>query len=120
VFAEHRAAALLSDAPPRHVRQPGGSIVNEVEPRIRELLIACPTMPATVIAERISWTRSIRARRGGAAAPDVSAAGPGRAHQLCGRGDRPARFLVPISSLPVGFGQRRTATQLPVLTMVCG
>jgi len=53
-------AALLSDGPPRYVRQPGGSIVDEVEPRIRELLMACPTMPATVIAERIGWTRSIR------------------------------------------------------------
>ena len=37
-----------------------GSIVDEVEPRIRELLQAYPRMPATVIAERIGWTRSIR------------------------------------------------------------
>ena len=37
-----------------------GSIVDEVEPRIRELLQGYPRMPATVIAERIGWTRSIR------------------------------------------------------------
>ena len=36
-----------------------GSIVDEVEPAIRELLQAFPTMPATVIAERIGWTRGI-------------------------------------------------------------
>jgi hypothetical protein len=33
--------------------------VDPVEPRIRELLAAWPTMPATVIAERIGWTRSL-------------------------------------------------------------
>jgi transposase len=38
-------------------------MVDEVEPRIRELLRACPTMPVTVIAERIGWTRSIRVLR---------------------------------------------------------
>ncbi|SMD23231.1 sigma factor-like helix-turn-helix DNA-binding protein, partial [Kibdelosporangium aridum] len=41
-------AALASDAPPKYVRQPKGSIVDAVEPRIRELLQAFPTMPATV------------------------------------------------------------------------
>ena len=57
-------AALVSDGPPRYVRAPAGSIVDEVEPRIRELLQAFPTMPATVIAERIGWTRSIRVLSG--------------------------------------------------------
>jgi len=33
--------------------------VDEVEPRIRELLARWPTMPATVIAERIGWSRSL-------------------------------------------------------------
>jgi transposase len=37
--------------------------VDAVEPRIRELLAAWPTMPATVIAERIGWERSIRVLR---------------------------------------------------------
>ena len=52
--------ALASDAAPRYVRKPAGSIVDAVEPRIRELLRAYPMMPATVIAERIGWDRSIR------------------------------------------------------------
>ena len=53
-------AALASDEPPKYARAAAGSIVDAVEPRIRELLAAWPTMPATVIAERIGWTRSIR------------------------------------------------------------
>jgi transposase len=57
-------AALASDAPPRYERPAKGSIVDAVEPRIRELLAACPTMPATVIAERIGWSRSIRVLSG--------------------------------------------------------
>jgi transposase len=57
-------AALASDAPPKYVRLPQRSIVDEVKPRIRELLQAFPTMPATVIAERIGWTRSIRVLSG--------------------------------------------------------
>ncbi len=44
-------AALASDEPPRYRRQSAGSIVDAVEPRIRELLQAFPRMPATVIAE---------------------------------------------------------------------
>jgi transposase len=51
--------ALAADGPPRYERVPRGSIVDPVEPRIRELLAAWPTMPATVIAERIGWTRSL-------------------------------------------------------------
>jgi transposase len=53
-------AALACDVPPKYERPPRGSIVDEVEPRIRELLQAYPRMPATVIAERIEWTRSVR------------------------------------------------------------
>ena len=36
-----------------------GSIVDAVEPQIRELLRELPTMPATVIAERIGWDPSV-------------------------------------------------------------
>ena len=41
-------AALRRDSPPKYERQGPGSIVDAVEPRIRELLAATPTMPATV------------------------------------------------------------------------
>ena len=53
-------AAIASDGPPKYERTPAGSIVDEVEPRIRELLQSYPRMPATVIAERIGWSYSIR------------------------------------------------------------
>jgi transposase len=52
-------AAIASDVPPKYERTPAGSIVDEAEPRIRELLQAYPRMPATVIAERIGWTRGL-------------------------------------------------------------
>lgn len=58
-------AALSSDGPPKYERPPVGSAVDVFEPQIRALLAATPTMPATVIAERIGWQRSasvLRAR----------------------------------------------------------
>jgi transposase len=51
--------ALASDTPPKYQRPRKGSIVDEVEPQIRALLKDFPGMPATVIAERIGWSRSI-------------------------------------------------------------
>jgi transposase len=56
--------ALAADAPPAYRRPARGSVVDAVEPRIRELLQATPTMPATVIAERIGWPYSIRVLSG--------------------------------------------------------
>jgi len=56
--------ALAADQPPAYRRRSRGSVVDAVEPRIRELLQACPTMPATVIAERIEWRYSIRTLSG--------------------------------------------------------
>ena len=50
-------AALASDGPPKYERRAAGSSVDAFEPRIRELLQAYPTMPATVIAERVGWDR---------------------------------------------------------------
>ncbi len=51
-------AALASDAPPVYRRAPVASVVDGFEPRIRALLAEFPTMPATVIAERIGWSHS--------------------------------------------------------------
>lgn len=47
--------AIADDAPPKYRRASKGSIVDAVEPQIRELLESWPEMPATVIAERIGW-----------------------------------------------------------------
>ena len=40
----------------KYQRPARGSVVDAVEPQIRELLAGWPQMPATVIAERIGWT----------------------------------------------------------------
>jgi hypothetical protein len=52
-------SALRSDEPPAYRRERSGSIVDAVEPEIRRLLMQFPRMPATVIAERIGWERSL-------------------------------------------------------------
>jgi transposase len=53
-----RTAVRGSD-PPNYQRKGTGSLVDAVEPQICELLRDCPTMPATVIAERIDWPHGI-------------------------------------------------------------
>ena len=115
-------SALTSDGPPKYerVRQP--SIVDEVEPRIRELLQAWPTMPATVIAERIGWTRGLTVLkdRVGQLRPAYLPVDPAsRTNYDAGEVAQCDLWFPPIE-LPVGFGQIRTAKQLPVLTMITG
>ena len=115
-------AALASDGPPRYERRSVGSVVDAVEPRIRELLRETPTMPATVIAERIGWTRGITVLKERVAElrpvflpPDPASRTsyePGEIGQC--------DFWFPPIQLPVGFGQSRRAALLPVLTMVTG
>src|SRR4030095_15116109 len=56
--------ALAAEVAPAYGRNGTAFVVDAVEPRIRELLQACPTMPATVIAERIEWRYSIRTLSG--------------------------------------------------------
>ena len=96
--------------------------MDAVEPRIRELLAAWPTMPATVIAERIGWTRSMTVLKKRVAElrpvylpPDPAS----RTQYVAGEIAQFDLWFPPIT-LPVGSGQSRTAKQLPVLTMVCG
>ncbi len=114
--------AVASDRPPCYERSPSGSIVDEAEPRIRELLQAYPRMPATVIAERIGWSRSIRVLSGRVAElrpvylpPDPA----GRTSYVAGEVAQ-CDLWFPAIEVPVGFGQSRTARHLPVLTMITG
>ena len=55
--------ALRAEEVPRYSRPAKGSMVDAVEPAIREQLRLDPTMPATVVAERIGWERSITVLR---------------------------------------------------------
>jgi transposase len=115
-------AAIASDGPPRYERSRTGSVVDAAEPRIRELLRTYPTMPATVIAERIGWDRSIRVLSGRVAELRPAYLPPDPASRTAYAAGEIAQhdFWFPDISLPVGFGQCRTAKQLPVLTMACG
>ena len=114
--------ALAAEGPPAYRRASSGSVVDAVEPRIRELLQATPTMPATVVAERIGWPHSIRVLRDRVRElrpvylpPDPAS----RTTYLAGEIGQ-CDFWFPDIEVPVGFGQTRTATSLPVLTMVTG
>jgi transposase len=115
-------AAIASDRPPKYERPAKGSIVDAAEPRIRELLRAYPSMPATVIAERIGWDRSIRVLRDRVAELRPAYLPPDPASRTAYAAGEIAQcdFWFPPIMLPVGCGQVRKPTQLPVLTMVCG
>ncbi len=115
-------AALASDAPPRYERKPAVSIVDAVEPRIRELLRAYPTMPATVIADRIGWERGltvlkdrVRELRPAYLPPDPAS----RTAYAAGEIAQCDLWFPPVM-VPVGCGQVRRPVQLPVLTMITG
>jgi transposase len=115
-------AALASDGPPKYQRVRAGSVADEAEPRIRELLAAYPRMPATVIAERIGWSYSIRtlSARVRELRPVYLPPDPASRTTYVTGEIAQCDFWFPDVAVPVGYGQVRTATQLPVLTMVCG
>jgi len=115
-------AALRSERPPRYERAPQGSVMDGFEPRVRELLRAFPQMPSTVIAERVGWPYSVRTLSGKVAEWRSAYLPPDPASRTAYAAGEIAQddFWFPDVQVPVGFGQVRTARQLPVLTMVCG
>ena len=111
--------ALAADEPPKYQRPVKGSIVDEIEPQVRELLEAWPTMPATVIAERIGWTRSltvlkdrVRELRPLYLPADPSSRTEYRPGELT-----QCDLWFPPTKVPLGAGQQGTP---PVLVMVSG
>lgn len=114
--------ALRSQGPPKYERPARGSVVDEAEPRIRELLKAWPTMPATVIAERLEWSYSVRILRDRVAELRPAYLPPDPASRTTYQAGELAQcdFWFPEIELPVGCGQVRTPKQLPVLVMVSG
>jgi len=52
--------AIASESPPRYERRPGPTSFTPYEAKVRRLLAETPEMPATVLAERVGWTGSIR------------------------------------------------------------
>jgi len=102
-------AAIASDAPPRYDRRPAGSAVDAFEAAIRAQLELVPTMPATVIAERVGWTRGITVFKQRVAElrpaylpPDPAS----RTSYVAGDVAQCDLWFPPIE-LPVGFGQTR-------------
>jgi transposase len=115
-------SALASDEPPRYAREPGGSIADEVEPRIRELLAEFPLMPASVIGERIGWTRSGSVLRAKVASlrPLYAGVDPTDRTEYAAGDKVQCDLWFPSAPVPIGPGVVATA---PVLTMVsafCG
>jgi O-antigen/teichoic acid export membrane protein len=98
-------------------------ISHALDPQIRELLATWPMMPTMLIAERINWDQSIQVLLH-------------RVTELRSAYSHPSRYLTrtgylagetaqcglwfPPTEIPVGFGQTRSAQQLPVLTMITG
>ena len=112
-------AALRADAPPSRERGPRGSLVDAVEAQIRALLAEYPRMPATVIAERIGWTRSltilkdrVRELRPLFVPPD-----PADRIEYCPGEVAQCDLWFPPAPIPVAGGGARV---LPVLAMTCG
>ncbi|NJC68073.1 IS21 family transposase [Planosporangium flavigriseum] len=111
--------ALAAEGPPKYERAARASIVDAVEPRIRALLAEWPSMPATVIAERIGWTRSltvlkdrVRMLRPLFLPPDPAQ----RTEYLPGELAQCDLWFPPVD-VPLGFGQ---VGRPPVLVMVTG
>jgi transposase len=99
--------ALRRDEPPRYERTPTGSAVDVVEPQIRELLREFPTMPATVIAERIGWERGITVLRDRVAELRPLFVAPDPCQRTTYAPGELAQFDLwqPDVEIPLGFGQ---------------
>src|SRR3954465_10152360 len=111
--------ALAADTPPAYSRPAKPSIVDAVEPQIRALLAEWPSMPTTVIAERVGWQRSmtvfkdrVRQLRPLFVPPDPAQ----RTEYLPGELVQ-CDLWFPPADVPLGFGQ---TGRPPVLVMVCG
>jgi transposase len=110
-------SALRSDEPPAYRREGPGSAVDAFEPEIRRLLAVTPDMPATVVAERIGWTRGMTVLR-----ERVAELRPLYTPlEAFGRSEyRPGELAQwdlwePPVDIPVGYGQ---AARLPVMVGV--
>jgi transposase len=111
--------AVASDRPPKYERTPKGSIVDAVEPKIRELLEVWPDMPATVVAERIGWQRGMTVLRDRVRELrlDYLPADPA-SRTIYEPGELVQCDLwFPPTQIPLGFGQTGCP---PVLVMVSG
>ncbi|SEE71558.1 Helix-turn-helix domain of resolvase [Streptomyces sp. 2231.1] len=111
--------AIADDAPPKYQRALKGSIVDAVEPQIRELLEQWPEMPATVIAERIGWDRGLTVLKDRVRdlRPAYRPADPASRTVYEPGEIGQCDLWFPPADIPLGFGQ---VGRPPVLVMVAG
>ena len=115
--------ALRAGEVPRYQRAPAGSIADAAGPAIREQLALCATMPATVVAERIGWDRSIRVLRGkvGELRPLYLPQDPAGRTAYEPGGLVQDDFWFPPAEVPLGHGKVATGDEVPpVLVMASG
>lgn len=111
--------ALRSGGPPHYERRARGSLVDSFEPQIRNQLEVCPTMPATVIAERIDWPHGITILEERVAVLRPLYKPPDPCQRTSYRPGELVQFDLwqPETPIPLGFGQ---SEKLWVVTSVCG
>ena len=99
--------ALASVEPPRYQRPAKGSAVDAFDPAIRSLLREFPDMPATVIAERIGWRRSLTVlrERVGELRPLFAPTDPASRTSYAPGELAQCDLWFPPVDIPVGFGQ---------------
>jgi O-antigen/teichoic acid export membrane protein len=116
------AGASKSPSYLQHDHQPR-ALGYAFESQIRALLATWPMMPTTLIAERIRWDQSIQILLDRVTELRATYSRPHlpftQTRCLPGETAECSLWFPPIE-LPVGFGQTRTARQLPVLTMITG
>ena len=112
------AKAVAASRPPRYERSAGPNAFTDVEPVVRALLAEHPSMPATVLAERVGWSGSITWFRDNLRAIRSEYAPPDPADRLFYRpGDQVQCDLwFPPARIPLGDAQQGSP---PVLVMVC-
>ena len=111
------AKAVASVDPPEYSRAPAVTSFEPFEQQVRQLLEATPSMPATVLAERVGWTGSATWFRQNVAVirPDYAPTDPAD-RIVYHPGDQVQCDLwFPEPRIPVGDGSR---VMLPVLVMV--
>ena len=109
--------ALASAEPPKYRRDPRGSLVDDYDEQIRELLVAHPRMPATVIAERIGYQHSSSVLRARVAElrPHYLGVDPADRLEFAAGELAQCDLWFPEVAVPTGFGK---FARLPVLVMV--
>ncbi len=111
--------ALASQGPPRYQRPARETAFDAFEPVIRALLREFPDMPATVLAQRVGWTRSSSVFRSRVAElrPLFRPVDPASRTSYAPGELAQCDLWFPPVDIPVGFGQ---VDRPPVLVMASG